>query len=306
MSLTTDQHRDDLEARRRRKHARAAAERTGQSPPAPQSPSAARGLLDGLITGPPEPAAEADLPPTREPGPEPNTSVAPTTRNAGETVDQLIARVKDATSANAADASTTLGSRRPVGTADLPADAATRPPRRRRGVVARGRPIRISGGPRRWVAALALTAGLAVLVAELPAQGTRSAHRGVDVAMSNAKLAMTHAGNQLDNVTTPRTSRRPTRTVTRPVVVSRGRHAARRPTHRRARRHRPVIHHPTTQTTHAAAVASSQAEASTPTTTPATQTVAPAHAASTTSNEHSSQSTHASPLGGIGSCIQGC
>ena len=194
MSLTTDQHRDDLEARRRRKEARKAT--APSTKPAPPSAAAARGLLGGLITGGPT---------------EPPTPLRTTrSERPGSYLGQASSRHRTAPARPSTALSSESGTEprrsppgqpdgirppRPAGTAELPADAA---PTRR----AQRWEERSAGGAaprrsvRRWTAAGAvLVVGIGLVVIALNSVVDHRSRNPLNISASRTTLAAAHAGD---------------------------------------------------------------------------------------------------------------
>jgi hypothetical protein len=134
MGSTTGEHIDELEARRQKRQTRRAApDSPGKPLGGPASAGAARDLLRDLITSgsrqsedasgsPGESGSAADV---VQPAiaPQPSDAHRPTAPRGGEGVDELVRRVQAGTQAAGASAT---APRRPIGTADLSADAAAR------------------------------------------------------------------------------------------------------------------------------------------------------------------------------------
>lgn len=211
MPPITDEHTDELKARRARREGRQAPPAVnGSTPPSAQSAGAARDLLHGLITdgtrrdgagsAATEPGSESN--PAAPANPELEDHIAPesapSTPRAGEAIDELIRRVKDSAADAAVDASSTLQQRRPKGTADFARDAATsRATARRR--APEGEPRVGDVAPtrrnhRRGVAAMVLLAGIAVVLVALAGTGGPSVPRRLDRSIANSRLAAAPSG----------------------------------------------------------------------------------------------------------------
>lgn len=172
MSSFTDEHIDELKARRQQRQGRQAPPpANGATPSGAQSAGAARDLLRGLITndGPhseevpaatPAGVGDEPHPRAREQDADSDSRIAGVgakARNDGEKIDELIRRVKEGTPVTGADASSTIQQRRPKGTADLSPDAVPRRRGARPRVPGTDRPPHSDAGSkrntRRWAAA---------------------------------------------------------------------------------------------------------------------------------------------------------
>ena len=317
MSLTTDQHRDDLEVRRRRKEARRAAAPSTKS--APPSAAAARGLLGGLITGGADRAADsASYCPQRTPGQVSRASELAPSDGTGETVDGLVERVRNETAAIASVQADGIRPRRPAGTAELPADAApTRRAQRWEERSAGGAATRLSVG--RWTAAAAvLVVGIGMVVIALNSVVDHGSRNPLSISASRTTLAAAHAGDigldlrrTIGNTaaelralagsvrpharTGPprRDTHPPAHRQTHPVGRDEAAHATRRTL-------RPALPSERTQPT------VTQSPVAPPEST-ARQPVVTSHSSSSTSSSQSTGNNSATSLfGGIGSCVKGC
>jgi hypothetical protein len=331
MPPITDEHADELNARRLRREARRAPRAANDSAPAAgQSAGAARDLLRGLITdgarrdgegsatthpggadepaGPAGPDGEDPQAPERAPG----------ARGNGEKIDELIRRVKESTAGADAETSSTLQQRRPKGTADLSRDAAiSRAAARRRSAELRGTDVAPTPKKhRRLVAATVLLAGIAILLVTLADTGGRSVPRGVYSSLRSSRLPAERPGvfgGALDATIGPElraaaqhaaASARAARTrlgAKRRAIRSRPRRA--RSKHRAAAVQRAAVtNSPPPPTTVAGTQnnAPAPAPASTPSQTSATSQP------SATSSSRPAGPTGSDPLGGIGSCVKGC
>lgn len=322
--LTTDQQRDDLATRRRRKAGRRV--RAVDVVPGAQS---ARGLLYGLITGNDavaDPAAgpvdaahnavsvslvgsataaEAPLPVARPREPAPV--------NESETVDQLVERVRAGTpSAEPA----LIDHGRAKGTADLARAPATRkrPSRPTRRLFsqalwpasttrARGLWVAAASG---LVAALALTAVLLNADrrdarAHLSSSTTASSGPSRSIANERARLA-----SRLD----PAATRRLLAASVQRSARARRAHAAKRARSSHSRRHasRARTHAQTTTASTTIAPQSTSAPVvaqSSPTSGSTSAATTPPRTGTSTASQHPGPET-SNPLGGIGSCVKGC
>ena len=334
-SLTNDQHKDDLALRRRRKRAQSAARDDGPAPAA-HSSQAARGLIGGLITGAPDSdkhAADPPAPPSSEnppvtlPGqvaPQRPTNSASTPAADQENIDQLIRRVREGIVTDG-EAATDVSERRPQGTADLTADPAP-VPRRRVWPVPKtrevSRPQTELKHVARYLAAAAavVMATIALLAITLTSDPRHAAPTG-GASLSNRPLFNTGAAQlaekRLPSVAAIRSElhsttrqRRDTGRVSR---LSHRRHSA-----RTDKRHAVISAVPsqptaTSEVAQDTSVSQSSMPAQTPTApAPAENTTQAAESTptqSTTDNNVSSSPagpTGSNPLGGIGSCVQGC
>ena len=296
MSSFTDEHIDELKARRQRRQGRQAPPpANGATPPGAQSAGAARDLLRGLITKDGQQSEEAPVATHAGVGDEPHpraheqdadsdsriAGVEAQARSDGEKIDELIRRVKEGTPDTGPDASSTIQQRRPKGTADLSRDAA---PRRRaaRPRVLSTRPPHPDAGSkrntRRWrVAATVLLAGIVVLLITLSSVG---GHDGpASSSTSSSRLAAARPGSFAGLRATIAAVAPQLQAVARRAAATahaaRSRHTAQR---RRARPHANVTRHkrqtspeasrPVAQSSRAATTApQTQAEPSPPVTT---------------------------------------
>ena len=317
MSLTTDQHRDDLEVRRRRKEARKAASPSAK--PAPPSAAAARGLLGGLITGGADRAADpASYSPERTAGQLPRASELAPSDGTGETVDGLVERVRNGTAAIASRQPDGIRPRRPAGTAELPVDAA--PTRRGQ----RGEE-RSAGGAaprrsvRRWTAAGAvLVVGIGLVVVALNSVVDRGSRNPLNISASRTTLAAAHAGDiGLDLGRTIGNTAAEVRALAGSVRPHARTAPPRRDTHPPAHRQtHPVGRDEAAHATRTTLGAAPPSERTQPTVTQspvappestAHQPVVTSHSSSSTSSSQPTGNNSATNLfGGIGSCVKGC
>lgn len=336
MPPITDEHTDELEARRLRRETRQASPAAnGSAPAGAQSAGAARDLLRGLITDgarkdeggsagtdsgndskSPAPATpEHEERVAREP--------APRTPREGEGIDDLIRRVKDSAAGAAAETPSTLEQRRPKGTADLGRDAATtRAATRRREPETELHSTAVAPTPkkhRRAVAVAVLLAGIAVLLVTQVSTGRTSAPQGVASSVHSSRLAAARSGDFGGALAATIAAIAPElRAVARRAASSAraaaNRHVAphgkirSRATHARSKHRAAVVQHPpvtnspppSTTGTQSQSSATAQAPASTATQTSATSQ----HSATSSSRPAGPIGT--GPLGGIGSCVKGC
>jgi len=338
MSSLTDEHIDELKARRQRRQGRQAPPpANGATPSGAQSAEAARDLLRGLITNDGQHSEEAPAAThagiADEPHPRAHerdgdsdsriAGVEAQARNDGEKIDELIRRVKEGTPATGADASSTIQQRRPKGTADLSPDAAPRRRAARPRVLGTDRPPHSDAGSKRntrpWrVAATVLVAGTAVLLIML---GSVGGHDGpVSSSTSSSRLAVARPGSFAGLRATIAAVAPQLQAVARRAAAAAQAERARRAAKRRlARSHASVK-----RSTHQTPPEQSRpvVESSPPVTTaPQTQTYAPAPAPAparspsqpsatpqtpATNRSRPAGATGSDPLGGIGSCVKGC
>ena len=319
--ITDDEQVDELKQRRTARGSRSA-----RKPPAPRVSSAdpARDLLDGLITnGAPEvepavvdsPADAAPAPPARahQTARKPDPPAGPEVTQAdtgGEKIDELIRRVKEGTPA--ADETATQR-RRPKGTADLPPGVVPQRSRRR----TRARPSKSHKTRLIGSVATAAVVGISLLVVSLAGTSGRP-HTAGSVATSTSKTQSSAAfGSGLTRAIAalgPELGLLARRAATA-TNAARAHHKAarRRParshtkTRRRTRRlpRRSAHTAPASSTQTATTVQSPTYTTTSPTpVTPSPSPVTATHP--TTSTSRSSGPTGSNPLGGIGSCVQGC
>lgn len=328
MSPTTGEHIDELEARRQRRESRPSASADDRKPPrGPHLGEAARDLLHGLITnGPrqgdetpdvPDPVAASstqDVVDRSTSGP--TATEAPKGETRREGVDELVRRVQAGAQTMAADAATAAQKRRPIGTADLSADAAgghqpSRAARRgfRAHVVTTAKPP----GRRRWTAAaVVLAAGIALVISLSRSTGPRFAATGrpsiASTQLSSASIegfggalrsAISFVDSELRSIALRATAS--TRLVRRKAKQPRS-HSRR---HVASRRNQTATQ---SGVPPAATTTSSRSQTDTQTQAPVTSS---SQSSGTTQPSSSSSSqpagpTNAGPLGGIGSCVKGC
>lgn len=324
--VKTDEQRDDLAARRRRKEARQGAPRPVAGPSAADTSRAARGLLGGLITGDAAPmggtaTADPGLPQPREPTPSKvDVSTAPPDR-VSENVDDLVRRVSAGAAASAADAAL-VARRRPKGTADLAAELVPRhqhSARKRRFASTQSvRLRRVRGLSRhRWALATAvLLIGVAGVAVAMNGPQTPSLHPAAD---GSSRAASTATGAAV-------IGQRLSSTINDLSIGLRAliRHAAADASrqHRVLKvRSRRRMHHPKATARRAQAsptpapiVSPAPAQSATSYQPPSTPSPVqePAGQAAATSQPSSTNSSRSAgpsgsdPLGGIGSCVKGC
>jgi hypothetical protein len=324
MSSTTGEHINELEERRQRRRQRRNAAQPGETKPPRSANTApeARDLLRDLITNgsPPDEGAKAPLHAgsLRATDGSGNGSVAtegkrqPAARRNGEGVDELVRRVQ--AGAHAATDEAERGPRRgrPIGTADLSADAATRnPARRRAGRRAVKATLRAVEAKQRapWAAAAAIVLiGGVVLALSLDSAGGRR-----PATTASAPIFATAAGPASAMRTTISTVDRELEALAhRPTdQVHPGRRVIKRARVRPRQRHTRTTQATSATQTQPVHVASPPANTTqTPTSTqqpPASPGRPSAGGASSSSGSaQPAGPTNASPLGGLGSCVSGC
>ncbi|MGH3261001.1 MAG: hypothetical protein ACRDNS_03290 [Trebonia sp.] len=321
--LTTDEQRDDLEARRRRKEARelkaAASREAAAVVTSPSRP--ARGLMGGLIAGrddaehagPDTRAKTTDADPVTEVGPEPDrpaaTPVAVESSGA-EGIDQLIERVRAGSAS--AEAIAVSQPRRPSGTADLPAQP--RASRRRRRPSVSSAVVAWSAGRVVWAAGVLglLVIAIVMLVALEGRGGDRAPAlaRGPLSPSAAGKLAV--AGSS-DAGLEPRRSGV---AIARVPAQTSAHHAAARRSHPRKRhqsvgrgdhRHRVGNERHNTATPSTPDVSSASGVPSTAAQpNEGTGATGPSTVSSGAASTPAPRTTGADLLGGIGACVKGC
>jgi len=321
MSSTTGEHINELEERRRRRQQRNAAQPGEAKPPRGANTAAqARDLLRDLITNgsPPDETVAA---PTNKGSVRAtdggNGSIAteekrPVARRNAEGVDDLVRRVQAGaqTAADEADRATRRG--RPIGTADLSADAATRHlGRARAGRRAGEATFHAVAANRRvsWAAATAtvLIAGVVLAVSLGSAGGRRIATTQSPPSLATAAglaTAMQTTISSLDRGLEALTHRAIDQVHSRASVIK----------HARVQSHRS--HAGATQATSATQSQAVHVASPPPNTsqTPTSTQLPSAGSGRSSAGGASSSSggskpagpTNASPLGGIGSCVSGC
>lgn len=322
MSSTTGEHINELEERRRRRQERNAAQSGPEKPPRSANTALeARDLLRDLITNgsahDETVAASVDAGSVRATDGGNGSIVTegkrqPAARRSAEGVDELVRRVQAGaqTAAEEADRATRRG--RPIGTADLAADAATRnPARSRAGRRAVEATLVVVAANRRvsWAAATAtvLIAGI-VLALSLGSAGGRR----ITTTQSPASLA-TAAGPATAMQTTIRSLDREIEALThraidqvhpRPRVIKHARVEPRR-SHARTTQATSATQ---SQPVHVASPPSNTSQTPTSTQQPSASSgrSSAGGASSSSGSAHPAGPTNASPLGGIGSCVSGC
>jgi hypothetical protein len=323
MSSTTGEHINELEERRQRRQQRNAA-RSGPAKPPRSAITApeARDLLRDLITegsrldegG----AGHSDIGSLRATEDSRNGSIGteskhqPSARRNGEGVDDLVRRVQAGTQTAAAEAEHATRRARPIGTADLSADAATQnPARRRAGRNGVADPLHRVESNRR--AAWAAAAAIVLIVGVAFALSLDSAGERRTATTHSAPILATVAGLASAVRVTTSTVDRELEALTHQAdgQVHPRRRATKRP------RVRPQKHHART----ARATSATQSQPVHVTSTPATssQTATSTQqsnassgrstaggASSSSGSAQPAGPTNASPLGGIGSCVRGC
>jgi len=322
MSSTTGEHTTELEERRRRRQQRNAAQPGPAKPPrnATTAPEA-RDLLRDLITNgsrPDEGAAHhPDARNIRETESSGNGSVGterkpkPAARRNREGIDELVRRVQAGAQTVAEETERAARRTRPIGTADLSADAATpNPSRRRTGRQVEATPRAVESERRTALAAAAaiiLFAGvvLALLLDSVGDRRTAPTH--------NAPILATAAGPASAMRITISTVDRELEALAHPATAQVG------PGRRAIKRARVRPQQPHARTTQATSAGQSQPVqvASPPTTSSQTPTStqqptassgrsSTGGASSSSGSAHPAGPTNPSPLGGIGSCVSGC
>jgi len=340
MSSFTDEHIDELKARRQRRQGRQAPPpaANGAAPSGAQSAGAARDLLRGLITNDGPHSEEAPAATHAGIWNEPHTraheqdadsdsriaGVEAQARNDGEKIDELIRRVNEGTPDTDADASSTIQQRRPKGTADLSPDAA---PRRRAGrprLPGTDRPPHSDAGlkrnTRRWAAAATvLVAGTAILLITLGSVGGNHAPGAVNSPTRTATLAQARPGVFGEALhTTIAVIDRQIQAVARRAAAAAQAVRARRAAKRRLARSHASVKRSTHQTppeqrrpvvessppVTAAPQTQNYTPAPAPTGSPSQTSATPQ--TTSTSRSRPARPTGSDPLGGIGSCVKGC
>lgn len=324
MSSTTGEHIDELQARRKRRERR---QPTADPAAKPQTGAAARDLLRDLLTG--GPGAD-DRPRTPDSAYEPNPAaddkaqaatvsaaqLNPTepTRRDAEGVDEFVRRVQAGTEAIAAAASRT-SSGRPMGTADLSADAVARH-RPKRGALGTTHPARAwrPAWRGRRARMVALPCGLVASVAIVIVLSNGGNHL-VGTHRAAAVSPTVHAPSLSPLLAIPNTIgavvARLGATTSHRTIASKRAHRATK--HRRApTRHavQPARTAPAQQSAPTSYTSSSgtssPGSAYTPPSTASTSQSSSTGASSSSRSGQSAGPTNAGPLGGIGSCVKGC
>ncbi len=336
MPPITDEHTDELEARRLRREARQASPATnGSAPAGAQAAGAARDLLRGLITdgarGDEAGSAATDSGSETKPAAPANSEYedraapesAPRTHREREAIDELIRRVKDSTAGAAAETSSTLEQRRPKGTANLARDAATaRAATRRRVPETELRSTDVAPTPKKHrgpVAAVVLLAGTAVLLVTLAGTGGTSAPRRLDSLTARSQPAAApssyfDAALQTTIAAIAPELRAVAGRVASSARAAAARHAAKRrqirsrAKHARAKHQATVVQPAPVTNSPTASATGTQTQSSTAAQSPAStasQTSATSQPSATSSSRQAGP-IGAGPLGGIGSCVKGC
>lgn len=325
MSSTTGEHIDELQARRKRRERR---QPTADPAAKPQTGAAARDLLRDLLTG--GPGAD-DRPRTPDSAYEPDPAaddkaqtatvsaaqLNPTepTRRDAEGVDEFVRRVKAGTEAITAAASRTSSGRRPMGTADLSADAVARhrPKRGALGTTHRARAWRPAWRGRR-ARMVALPCGLVTSVAIVIVLSNGGNHL-VGTHRAAAAPPTVHAPWLSPLIAIPNTIRA---VVARLEATTAHRTGASKRAHRTTKHPRARTRHavqpagaapagqsaPTSYTSSSGA--SSSGSGYTPPSTASTSQSSSTGASPSSRSGQSAGPTNAGPLGGIGSCVKGC
>jgi hypothetical protein len=323
MSSTTGEHINELEKRRRRRQERNAAQPGQPKPPrSANTAPEARDLLRDLITnGSPPDERGADHPDAgsvRATDGRGNGSVGtegkrqPAARRNGEGVDELVRRVQAGAHTPADEGERGTRRARPIGTADLSADAATRNPAGRRvGRRAVEATVRAVESKRRvaWAAATAivLIAGVVLALSLDSAGGHRTA------TTQSAPSLATAAGPASAMGITISTVDRELEALAHPATdqIHPGRRVIKRSRVRPRPRHARITQFTSATQSHAVHVASPPTNTTqTPISTQQpSASSAPSSAGGGSSSSGSAKPagpTNASPLGGIGSCVSGC
>ena len=337
MPPITDEHTDELEARRLRREARQASPAAnGSAPAGAQAAGAARDLLRGLITdgarGDEAGSAATDSGSESKPAAPANSEhedraapeSAPRTPRESEAIDELIRRVKDSAAGAAAETSSTLEQRRPKGTADLARDAATtRAATRRRAPETELRSSDVAPTPKKHRRARGRGGAARGYRRPLGHAGRHrrneraSTPRLVDsqIATRRPRDPATSAGRSRPRSprSRPSSERSPGASASSARAAA-ARHAAKRrqirsrAKHARAKHQAAVVQRapvtnsppPSTTGTQTQSSTAAQAPAST-----ASQTSATSQPSATSSSRPAGP-IGAGPLGGIGSCVKGC
>jgi hypothetical protein len=323
MSSTTGEQINELEERRRRRQQRDAAQPGPAKPPrSANTAPEARDLLRDLITNGSRPdAVGADRPDagsfraTESSG---NASVGtdrkpqPAVRRNSEGIDELVRRVQAGAQTVVDEAERTSRRSRPIGTADLSADAAIRNPARRRvgpGAVEVAARVIASKGRLSWAAAAAvvLIAGLVVALSLDSAGGRRT------LATHNAPILAAAAGLAPAMRTTISTvdreidalAHRATRQVHRTRRVIKRIRVRPLQDHARATRATPAAE---SQPVHVVSPPATSSQTPTSTQQPSASSgrSSAGGASSSSGSAQPAGPTNASPLGGLGSCVSGC
>jgi hypothetical protein len=329
MSSTTREHIDELEARRQRREGRSSAPASkGKPPRGPKSGEAARDLLRDLITnGPREgddaPGASDAVTPSGSQGDVdgPTNGVTATGRPQLETrregVDELVRRVQAGAETMIFDAARATRKRRPIGTADLSADAAggrqaSRAGRRRSRAEAA---LATKSKRQHWLLA-AVGAGVFVagvaFVLSLASAGAPQPTPARSASITSARLSSASiAGFGSALRSTIAVVDRELRAVALRASTS-VRHERRKAKHPRGHsgRHPANAWHETAVQSGGRATSSttSQGQSYTQAQSPVTSS-SQSSATTQPSSSNGSQPagpTNAGPLGGLGSCVKGC
>lgn len=320
MSSTTGEHINELEERRRRRQQRNAAQAGPEKPPRSANTAAqARDLLRDLITNgsPPDETVAAPIHPgSVRPTDGGNGSSAtqgkrqPAARRNAEGVDELVRRVQAGAQTAAEEAERATRRGRPIGTADLAADAATQNPARRRAGrrAAEAAPRRVEATRRTlWAAAAAI-----VLIAGVPLALSLDSTGGRWMATTHSTPVLATGPASAMRITVS-TVERELNSFTHRMAneVHPGRrvikHARVRPTRRQARTTQATS---TTQSQSVHVTSPPTTSSQTPTSTqqPSANSgrSSAGGASSSSGSAQPAGPINTSPLGGLGSCVSGC
>ena len=323
MSSTTGEHINELEERRRRRQERNAAQPGPEKPPRSANTALeARDLLRDLITNGSrarrngcgllytQEASERRTAGTVRSRRRANAN-PPLVRNA-EGVDELVRRVQAGAQAAADEADRATRRGRPIGTADLSADAATRnPARSRAGRRAVEATLRAVAAKRRvsWAAATAtvLIAGVVLALSLGSAGGRRIATTQSPPSLATAAgpaFAMQTTISRVDRELEALTHRAIDQVHSGRRVIKHARVQSRR-SHARATQATSATQ---SQAVHVASPPSNTSQTPTSTQQPSASSgrSSAGGASSSSGSAHPAGPTNASPLGGLGSCVSGC
>jgi len=321
MSSTTGEHINELEERRRRRQERGAAQPGEAEPPRSANTALeARDLLRDLITNGSAPDETVGPPihggSVRET--DSGSAIAteirrkPGARKNAEGVDELVRRVQAGAQAAAEEADRATRRGRPIGTADLSADAASRTPARSgAGRRAAEATLRAVAANRKvsWAAATAtvLIAGVVLVLSFGAAGGPRIATSQAPPSLATAAgaaTAMQTTISSLDRELGVLTHRAIDQVRSRPRVIKH----ARVQSHRSHARATQATSATQSQAVHVTSPPSNTSQTPTSTQQPPASS-GRSSAGGTSSSSGSAKPagpTNASPLGGIGSCVSGC
>lgn len=322
MSSTTGEHINELEERRRRRQQRNAAQPGEAKPPRSANTAAqARDLLRDLITNgsPPDETAAAPRHAGSVKATDGGNGSIPTegkrqaaARRNAEGVDELVRRVQAGTQAAADEDDRATRRGRPIGTADLSADAATRnPARSRAGRRAVEATLRAVAAKRRvsWTAATAtvLIAGVVLALLLGSTGGRRTATTQSPPSLATAAgpaFAMQTTISRVDRELEALTHRAIDQIHSGRRVIKHARVQSRR-SHARATQTASATRG---QAVHVASPPSNTSQTPTSTQQPSASSgrSSARGTSSSSGSAHPAGPTNASPLGGLGSCVSGC